>query len=242
MPSLLFVDCETTALGKNAAVIEIAAIPYIDGEYLEPFQSYIAPHPGATIDPNAFKVNKIDPKLINNFPPAHEVLRQFIEWLDKHERCFSIAGHNVKFDKEKIFTLFCKTMNYGNFVTRFRPTSVCTMALAKEVFHGKKNKPTGFSLGTLCKYFNIELDNAHSALPDIQATIVLYEELKKLHTTSAVTNSLLTFQQKRQKYMSLEYFSVNPEGDIFINAKAAQDSEAMQFILSEIYDLTVSDM
>lgn len=242
MSSYLFIDTETTALGPNAAVIELAAIPYIDGEYLSHFQTYIAPHIGASMDPKAFEVNGIDPKIIHSFPPAHEAIKSFIEWVDSLERKFTISGHNVKFDKEKLKTLFNRTANYGNFNTRFRTNSLCTMELAKEIFKGKRKKPEGFSLSKLCTYFDIEISKAHSALPDIQATVHLYEELKKLKVKDLPKVQEMSYQKKIEKYMAMDYLTINPEGDIYIHCKATRDPIAMQFILSEVYDITVGDL
>ena len=58
----LWIDIESTGLGNNAAIIEIAAIPMVDGQELEPFHSMVRPHDGATLDPDAFKITGIDIK------------------------------------------------------------------------------------------------------------------------------------------------------------------------------------
>lgn len=241
MSSFLFIDVETSGFGDNAAVVEIAAIPYVDGEYLPHYQSYVAPHINATMDPKAFEVNGIDVRKLNDYP-IKSTVDGFIDWIDSHEKVFTIVAHNAKFDKEKIYQLFCRTANYGAFVTRFRVKHICTMEMAKALFKNKRNKPEGFSLKKLCSYFDIELNNAHSALPDIEATVKLYEELKKLKVKDAAPNKELSYIEKRRKYMAMDYLTINPEGDIYINCKATKDSNAMQFILSEIYDITVEDI
>ena len=241
MSSFLFVDIESSGLGENAAILEIAAVPYIDGEYLPHFQSYLAPHLGATLDPKAFEINGIDIKSLNDFPSPSLVVKSFVDWIDSHEKVFTLIGHNVQFDKKKLYELFCRTAHYSSFVTRFRVKHICTMKMAKELFKYKKIKPEGFSLSKLCKFFNISLINAHSALPDIQATIKLYEELKAMKVKDISTTTSMSYAEKRRKYMSIDYCTVNPEGDFYIHCKATRDSAAMQFILSEIYDLTVDD-
>lgn len=241
MSSYLFIDVETSGFGDNAAVVEIAAIPYIDGEYLPHYQSYVAPHIGATMDAKAFEVNGINVNSLKDYP-IKDTVYSFIKWIDTHEKVFTIVAHNAKFDKEKLYQLFCRTANYGDFVTKFRFNHVCTMELAKELFKNKKKKPEGFSLAKLCKFFGISLINAHSALPDIEATVQLYEELKKMKAKDLPIAKELTYLEKRRKYMAMDYLTINPEGDIYINCKATKDSDAMSFILSEIYDITVSDL
>jgi DNA polymerase III epsilon subunit-like protein len=238
MANLLFIDCETTGLGDNAGLIEIALIPYIDGERKPHFQSYIRPHDGCTMDAKAFEVNKIDPKLLPEFPNAKEVIKSMLEFIDSHECVFTLAGHNVQFDTKKLFKFFCRNGEYGNYLTRFRPGDVCTMRIAKDVFKNKRNKPEGFSLSKLCKYFEIELINAHSALPDIQATIDLYESLlPKISIIQAKEIESFSYQEMKRKYMDMKYVQINPDGDFFVTAEATKNPTIIRFILNELYNL-----
>jgi DNA polymerase III epsilon subunit-like protein len=238
MSNLLFLDCETTGLGDNAGLIEIAAIAYIDGERRDHFQSYIRPHVGCTLDPKAFEVNKIDVTKIWEFPDAKEVIRDLLAYTDSFECVFTLAGHNVQFDTKKLFKFFCRNGEYGSYLNRFRPGDACTFRIAKDVFKNKRNKPEGFSLSKLCKYFEIELINAHSALPDIQATISLYEALlPKISSVQAREVQSFSYQEMKRKYMDMKYVQINPDGDFFVTSEATKNPIIIRFILNELYNL-----
>ena len=128
--NILWIDVETTGLGSNAAVIEIAAIPMIDGEIKPHFHSMIRPHDGATLDAKAFEVTKIDINEIWTYPDAKEVLNDFIKWIDSHETVFNLGGHNIKFDRDHLFKLFCRNAEYGSFITRFNHNDVDTLRIS----------------------------------------------------------------------------------------------------------------
>lgn len=245
MANLLWIDTETTGLGSNAAVIEIAAIAYIDGERKHHFQSYIRPHDGATLDPEAFKINKIDINKIWDFPNAKNVIRDFLDYIDSFECIFSLAGHNSSFDISKLFKLMCRNGEYGSYLNRFNPNNICTFKISKELFKNKRNKPEGFSLKKLCKHYNIELTNAHSALPDIQATIDLYEKLlPEISNIQAKKIESLDYKDMRRKYMDTKYVQINPEGDIFLTREAMNNDIVRRFIFTEldsIYEVSCTD-
>lgn len=239
MSSILWIDTETSALGEKAAIIQIALIPVINGEQKEPFVSYVRPHETAHIDPEALKINRIDPKLFPTFPTAEEVVRQIIEYVDSFETVFSLAGQNVKFDIDHFYRLFCRTANYGSYAVRFDSNSICTLRMAKEIFKNKRNKPKSNKLGDLCDYFDIKLDNAHDALADIEATIKLYDKLSSLTPKIIKNKSNLTYHQKRQLYMAADYLTINPEGDCYIHAKVPKDQDAAMFVLNELWRLWI---
>ena len=153
MANLLFLDCETTGLGDNAAIIEIALIPYIDGEIKPHYQSYVRPHAGCTMDAKAFQINKIDATKVMEFPDAKTVIKEILDFVDSHECVFSLSGHNIGFDTKKFYNFFCRNAEYGSYLNRFRPGGVDTLKIAKDVFKSKRNKPEGFSLEKLCKFY-----------------------------------------------------------------------------------------
>lgn len=234
----LWIDLETSGLGDNAAVLEIAAIAVIDGEKKHHFQSYIRPHENATLDPKAFEVNKININDIWSFPDANMVINTFLDYVDSFERTFTLSGHNVAFDIKKLFKFFCRNGSYSEYLTRFRPGGIDTLTLSKKAFKNSRNKPTGFSLEKLCQHFEINLDNAHSALPDITATIQIYNELSSKNPSVEVTKiEKMPYREKRRKYMDSKYIQLNPDGDIFITSEATSSPQIIEFILTELYDI-----
>jgi len=238
MSNLLFIDIETTGLGDNAGLIEIALIPYIDGERKPHFQSYIRPHDGATLDAKAFEINKINVNDIWSFPDAKDVIEDMLKFIDSHECIFSLAGHNVAFDTKKFYRFMCRNGHYSSYLNRFRPGDICTLRIAKDCFKNKRNKPEGFSLEKLTKFFEIELINSHSALPDIQATIDLYEKLlPMLSIVQTQKIESLSYQDMKRKYMDMRYVQINPDGDFFVTAEATKNPVILRFIINELYNL-----
>lgn len=241
MSSILWLDCETTALGDKAAIIQIALYPVINGEHKEPFVSYIKPHDGAHIDPEALRINKIDPKLFPTFPSAEETVNNIIKYIDQFETVFSLGGQNVRFDIDHFFRMFCRTAHYSSYVIRFDSSSVCTLEMAREIFKNKRIKPKSNKLGDLCSFFDIQLDRAHDALHDIRATVELYDKLSAMKPRITRTPTTLTYHQKRQRYMAADYLTINPEGDVYIYCKGTKDPDAMTFILNELWRIYLKD-
>lgn len=237
MGSKLFIDVETSGLGNNAAIIEIAAIPMVDGQELDPFHSMVRPHDGATLDPEAFKITGIDIKEIWTYPEPKEVLDEFIKWIDKHETIFSLAGHNINFDRNKLFRFFCRHGHYSSFITRISNSNTCTLSWCREVFKGKRNKPVSFKLADVCRFFEIETDVSHRAMADIANTIKVYHELEKLIQKEEAPRENISFMEKRRKYLDMKYIQMNPEGDIFITTDATKDPVAMRFILDHLWNM-----
>lgn len=236
MSSLLFVDIESTGLSSNAAIIEIALIPVINGEKKDPFVSYVRPHAGATIEEGAFKINKIDPKKIWDFPEAEGVVSEIIKYLDQFETIFTIVAHNADFDSKFVTQLFNRTGNYSNYVSRFSTGTICTLKLSKAVLATERKKPSKFNLGELSKFFGIKLENAHTALADIEATVLLYEKLEAISENKLRRNQrALSYQEQRAKYCTLEYYQYSPTGS-WISQKAQEDKEAMRFICEDMWN------
>jgi DNA polymerase-3 subunit epsilon len=233
--NLMWLDIESSGLGDNAAVIEIAAIAYIDGERKHHFQSYVKPHDKCTMDAKAFEVNGIDPKQLSIFPDAETVIQNLLDYIDSFECIFSLSGQNVQFDIKKINQLFCRNQHYGSFLRRFRPGGVCTMKMAKEIFKGKRNKPDGFNLQSLCNYFKVDLKKAHSALPDIEATIDVYEKLLPMviHKTKEL-KSVGSYQEMRREYMDSRYVQLNPDGDVYLTRDSMLNDTIRRFIFTEL--------
>lgn len=241
MSSLLWIDVETSALGDKAAVLQVALYPVINGEHQKPYTSYIQPHPGAQIDPGALKINKLNPKDFPSYPLPETVVKEMIDYLDKFETVFSLAAHNVAFDRSHFVRLFNRTANYGNYITRFDAVEYCTLEMAKQVFKDKKNKPKSNKLGDICKYFDIELSNAHDALSDITATVQVYEKLSAMMAKPNISFDKLTYLEKRIKYLTPRYYNRTPGGGAYLSEEALANSDITLFLLGEIHRVHVKD-
>lgn len=237
MNHLVF-DVETSGLSPDShALLQIAAIPVINGIKGEPFVSYCKPHKGAILDPKALEVNKLTFDQIKTFPDAQEVIPKFIEWVDSHQTLMALLGHNVQFDRKFLYSWMCRHGHYGSYITRFRPHNYCTLEMARAAFKGKRVKPDKMNLGELCKFFKVELTNAHDALADIEATYEVYQHLKSMIPDVVAPKMTMNYSDKRRKYLDTRYIMFNPDGSIYINDTATKDPEAARFIAEEIFHL-----
>lgn len=169
--SYLWLDTETTGLDPNKNdIIQIAAIPVINGEKKKPFVSYVRPLSFENIDEEALKVNNISKSQLQTFPKSEQVLDSFIKYLLSFNTKFTIAGYNVGFDKEFISSWFYKHERQHDFSKIFTLNIKDTYKLAKTLKSSLNT--SNLKLETLAKNFNIEI-KAHDALSDIEATISL---------------------------------------------------------------------
>lgn len=237
--NILWIDIETSGLGDNAAILEIAAIPMIDGEIKPHFHSMIRPHKGASLDPQAFEITKININEIWGFPEPEVVLNEFIKWVDSYETIFSLGGHNVVFDRKKLFRYFCRYGEYGSFITRFSNNDTDTIRISRDLFKGKRNKPLDFKLESLCRYFEIETGVHHRALGDIQNTIKLFFELEKVAEKNSIdikNDIKMSFHEKRRKYLDMNFIQESFDGDVFIPKETWSNKEAAKFILNHLWE------
>lgn len=237
--NFLAFDLETSGFSPDKhAILEIACIPIINGVKKDPFVSYVRPHEGAILDPKALEANGLTVAQIKSFPEASEMLKNFIVWLDSHNTIFNLLAHNLEFDRKFLYKFFTLQGAHSDFVTRFDNKGVCTLDLSRGIFLNKKAKPASNKLSDLCKFFKIELNNAHSALPDIEATYEVYQNLKAMIPAPMLQEQrILTYQEKRTKYLDRSYIQFNANGDIYIDSKMTKDPNAARFIAEEIYRL-----
>lgn len=106
-------------------------------------------------------------------------LDKVIDRYDKEDKSYFIA-YNSRFDEDFIRQLFLKNDNkfYGSY---FYYPSIDVMQMAAFKLMRKNIRPENFKLGTMCKHFNINVDETklHNALYDIQRTKELYNKLIK---------------------------------------------------------------
>lgn len=203
----------------------------------------IKPHDGATLDPKAFEVTKIDVNEIWSYPDPKEVLCEFIKWIDSYEAVFNIAGHNVVFDRKKLFRFFCSNGEYGSFITRFSNNDIDTLRISRNLFKGKKDKPLDFKLESLCRYFDIETGVHHRALDDIQNTIKVFHELEKIAKKQIPANiDKLSFQEKRRKYLDMSFIQEGFDGDTFIPKETWANKQAARFIINHLWEKHCADV
>jgi DNA polymerase III epsilon subunit family exonuclease len=147
------VDVETTGTdAKMADVIEIAAVRVRGTDILDRWSTLV--DPGRTIV--GHQMHGITDADIHDAPTPREAAETFLAFAGDA----LIVGHNVGFD-----LTFVEAARGDGF--RFAAGSYLdTLVLARELFPGAES----YRLGDLARFFGIELDTPHRALPDAEAT------------------------------------------------------------------------
>lgn len=185
MSSYLWLDAETTGLKSNVNdIIQFACIPIINDKEYEAFNEYCQPTNWNNIDQEALDVHGISIDQMKTFQTQEEMLTKLINYLEALNTQFTIAGFNVDFDKSFISETFKKHNKSLEYSKLFNLDVHDTFKRAKSI--GKKIlNLDSLKLSILANKFNIEID-AHNAISDIRATILVDKELSKLMGESQI--------------------------------------------------------
>ena len=183
---ILYFDVETTGIDdKECEIVQIAGIIEIDGLVKEKFNLLMKPTQNARIEEQALEVIGKTKEEIFSYPPQQivytkfkRILETYVNKYDKQDK-LKLVGHNISFDFNFLLA-WSRRMDdkfIGSLVSY--KEQFCTFRVIQAMkFLGLVEKTEDDKLTTLCKYFGIELDNAHDALFDIEATRELYLKIK----------------------------------------------------------------
>ena len=227
----MIIDTETTSLDpKSGAMIQIALIPVIDGVDGFPYVSYVKPHLGADIQDGALKVNSITRDQLKTFPEIKTVTEEILKFLDDNGGKFHFRAHNAEFDRNFLYHFLSRQGLHGEYIRRFRPDLQCTLEKAKKVFAKQKAKPENMKLGTLCKWFNIPLENAHEALSDARPLVKLWDAL------DAMEGLKIPLPQE-SNYIQPRYVQINVDGSVYIPKETTSNKAALDAVLAELHEI-----
>ncbi|MEJ7747869.1 MAG: polyribonucleotide nucleotidyltransferase, partial [Candidatus Limnocylindrales bacterium] len=147
------VDVETTGTDpKMADLVEMAAVKVKGGKIVDRWSSLV--NPGRPILGNQMH-GLTDKDVAKGLPPA-EAARRALDFVGEA----LLVGHNVGFD----LSFVEEALGDG---TRIEPGRYLdTLTIAREGYPDLEN----YKLGTLSKFFGVDLDESHRALPDAEAT------------------------------------------------------------------------
>ncbi|NLK50494.1 MAG: DEAD/DEAH box helicase family protein [Candidatus Cloacimonetes bacterium] len=188
-------DLETTGLDpKKNEIIEIAAIRYVQGKKTDVFQSFVSPK--GSIPKFIYHLTHIDPQMLQKAPRLEDVLPQVIQFIGDSV----IVGQNVSFD---IGFLDAALQREGRpVITNDRWD---TMELSRIYLPFINDH----SLGTICRYFDIDLVNAHRADADAEATAELMIKLAEYivkHFAMMINARILDLSHQAQNQDSSGHF------------------------------------
>lgn len=156
------IDVETTGLaGINNKVTEIALAIHDGLKVIDEFHTLV--NPQVPIAPYVVGLTGIDDGMVMDAPVFGEIADQLLQLT---ENCVFVA-HNVSFDYRVIQNEF-KSLGVS-----FDRKKLCTVRLSRKIYPGLKS----YSLGKLCSYLDIALNNRHRAKGDTDATVILFEKL-----------------------------------------------------------------
>ncbi len=153
---LVVIDTETTGVDpKLADLVEVAAVRVSKGKVTDRWSTYV--NPGRPIVGN--QMHGITDSDVKGAPSPAEAARQLLDWAGDA----LLVGHNVGFDLGVLSeALDGHTFEPGTYLD--------TLVVAREGY------PVGaesYKLPELSRFFGIELQASHRALPDAEATAAL---------------------------------------------------------------------
>lgn len=153
-------DTETTGLGKDARIVELAVAFFTNGEVVETWESLFFPTKVDFNDPNvqkAFEINRIDPDSLANEPTFEEELGNIQKALTGEEIW---VAHNTPFDLRMLsyeYEHAKRTMPKPQY-------ALDTMMLDKAIDKYRKGRRT---LDAVAPLWNVSFEGeAHRALTD----------------------------------------------------------------------------
>lgn len=158
LQTYVVVDVETTG-GKHEQhrVTEVGMVKVINGKIVDRWQSLINPQRHI---PNAItRLTGISNNMVEGQPHFVDVIDQ----IDAFSQNSIFVAHNVNFDYHFFRSEFARCGR------DFKRPKLCTVQLSRQTFKGLNS----YSLGALCKHFNISLQNHHRALDDAEAAAQL---------------------------------------------------------------------
>ena len=178
---LLVLDTETTGLDieNGDRIIEIGIIELIDG--VKSGNNYhIYLNPNKEIDKSAQNIHGLTNEFLNDKPYFHEIMDEFIEYIQKD----TLIIHNASFDKK---FLDAELENCGR--KKLSNEIIDTLDLARKEFPGQS-----VNLDALCKKFKIDNSQRklHGALldADLLSSVFLKMTTGKQSSLELQTNKI----------------------------------------------------
>ena len=167
MSKLLVLDFEGTSRLTSARATEIGCIELTDSlESKSEFETLL--NPPIAPDASALSVARLSKKELAQAPRFEEIWPTFSSLI--HNKI--VVAHNKVYEsnvlKNELRAIGEKKM----------PPMICTLEWSRRTLG---HKVPNHTLGTLCSYFDIELNYAHEAISDARATAKLLQELWKLN-------------------------------------------------------------
>jgi DNA polymerase-3 subunit epsilon len=180
-------DIETTGGYASANGITEIAVYIFDGkEIIEKFETLVNPNQPI---PHFIEVlTGITNEMVENAPSFAQIAPRLADLL--FDKVF--VAHNVNFD----YSFINHQLLEAGF--QLNTKKLCTVRYSRKIFP----KLASYSLGNLCRHFEIPIQNRHRAAGDARATVELFKLLKE----KDINNHLHTMVGKQSKEQFLPPF------------------------------------
>lgn len=191
---IVFFDLETGGLDMKHPIIQIAAAA-VDYEWtnLGSFERKLKFDPAAC-DPEALRINHYTDEAWEKAQEPRAVLHEFAGWLSTYRSVklvskrtgnpyvvARVAGHNAQFDVDRLSAFF---KSWHEFLAIDFGSVLDTRQGAIWYFEERRRRgipllelPRDYKLGTLARWFGIEVKEQHEALADVRLTIEVAKHL-----------------------------------------------------------------
>ncbi|WP_044109768.1 exonuclease domain-containing protein [Mycobacterium canetti] len=179
---LIVVDCETTSLDPDSAVVlEVAAIDMDTGDELY-FAPFVTRQQLADADPDALRINRYYERGVYRDMLTQEQTRERYDTLSKVLARNTFAGCNPAFDARLIERQECDGWDGWEGIGRCWHHRLADLAAyAAPALGLAPNELVG--LAEICQRLGVELDGEHTALGDARATAECFRRLTQRYTT-----------------------------------------------------------
>lgn len=175
------IDIETTGLStKTDRIVEICVLSIDEhGNLLDELNTLVSPERAM----GATSIHGITSEMVSEAPTFKEIAPLLTSMLNNR----LVIAHNAIFDIGFLNSELYRTIQFNQSLN-----ALCTLQLSRKLLH---NLPS-FKLPIICEYFDIPIEEAHTARQDCFATMQLFLELKKIFEQN---NSREAFKSKFYK-------------------------------------------
>ena len=166
--SYVAVDLETTGLDpKTDKIIEIGAVKVKDGMVTAEFSTLV--NPRRLLETRITELTGIKDEMLRDAPDIQAVMKNMVDFCQG----LPVLGHHIMFD----YSFLKKAaVNEG---LSFEKAGIDTLTLCRKFMPEEEKK----NLAAACKYYGVEMKEAHRALSDAYAAHELYQVMLNRYGT-----------------------------------------------------------
>lgn len=158
-------DIESTGLSPASDMItEIGAVKIEDGVIVDRFSRFV--NPMRPIPEKVVELTRITNEMVADEPPIEVVIKDFVEFIGDA----TLVAHNAEFD-----TAFIRR-DMDKVGLKFDFPVLDTLYLSRAILNDLKR----FNLSAICKKLGVNLEGAHRAVNDAEATAEAFIKMMKL--------------------------------------------------------------